>query len=376
MNITVAQEALKLAIARACAAVAGKPALPVLSHLLLEATPGRLILKATDLEVSIVTWAPAQVISEGAICLPAKLLADVVGGLPNDQISLTLDAHTQTTRLACGTSVSSIRGIEAEEFPTIPTLSDSEPAAILPAKLLHELLAQVAPCAAADDTRPVLAGVLLRLRDGSLTLAAADGFRLARCCTPIPTLTMAGEHIAPAKALRKLAKALGSEGDVALRFSRGGGHVAFASEAAILVARQIDGKFPDFERIIPKAYRTRSVLDTAELARAVKLASYFASSSQNVVRLTMTPGGDVTTGRLQLSANAVEVGDNTGDLNGAVEGEGGPIALNVHYLAEALEMLGSDQVVIETQTPQAPAVLRPVGSDAAYLHIIMPMSLR
>lgn len=376
MNITVAQDALKLAIARASFAVAGKPALPVLSHLLLEATPGRLTLKASDLEVSIVTWLPAQVSSEGAISLPARLLSDVVGGLPNAPLTLTLDPHTQTVKLTCEKSVSSIRGIEAEEFPTILTLNDTDPAATLSAKLLHELLDQVTPCAAADDARPVLAGVLLRLREGHLTIAAADGFRLASRRTPISPSSASGEHIIPAKALRKLAKALGSEGDVALRFSRSGGHVAFESETATLVARQIDGRFPDFERIIPKAYRTRSVLDTAELAKAVKLASYFASSSQNVVRLSMTPGDGTTTGRVQLSANAVEVGDNTGEVDGTIVGEGGPIAVNVYYLAEALACISSAQVTIETQTPQAPAVLRPASAPDDYIHIIMPMSLR
>src|SRR5690606_14840624 len=133
--------------------------------------------------------------------------------------------------------------------------------------------------------------------------------------------------------------------------------------------------FPDVERIIPQRYATRTVLDTAELAKAVKLASYFATASQNVVKLTMEPGGELGPGRLVISANAAEVGDNTGELDGMVQGEGGQIALNVKYLTEALGAIKTAQIAFESQTPQSPGVFKPVGQEG-YIHIIMPMSIR
>lgn len=375
MKTIVTQEGFKAAIARAAVAVAGKPTLPVLANLLLRADQGRLTLTATDLELGISTWVEAQVLEAGAITLPAKLLADVVGSLPNAPITLTTESRAQSAKLMCGTSTSTIKGIEADDFPSLPTLHDGDTIATIAARTLGAMLDQVAPCAAADDTRPVLAGVLLRLRDGALTLAAADGFRLARHSLPLPTIMQPDEHLLQAKALTKLGKVLGADGEVQIRASRGGSHVAFVSPIAQVIARQIDGKFPDFERIIPKAFHTRSVLDRVELAKAVTLASYFARSSQNVVKLTLTPGGDDCAGRVQISANAAELGDNAGELEGLIAGAGGPIALNVHYLADALAMIDTAQVAIETQTPQAPAVLKPVGADA-YIHIIMPMSLR
>ena len=117
------------------------------------------------------------------------------------------------------------------------------------------------------------------------------------------------------------------------------------------------------------------MLETAELSKAVKLASYFANNSQNVVRLTMEPGGELGPGRLVISANANEVGDNRGEIDGMINGDGGQIALNVKYLSEALSAIKTAQVAIETQTAQSPGVFKPVGQEG-YVHIIMPMSIR
>jgi DNA polymerase-3 subunit beta len=120
---------------------------------------------------------------------------------------------------------------------------------------------------------------------------------------------------------------------------------------------------------------TRTVLETADLAKAVKLASYFANASANIVRIMMESGGDLGPGRLTISANAAEVGDNKGQVDGMVHGEGGQIALNVKFLADAINAIKTPQIALETQTQQNPAVFRPVGAEG-YVHIVMPMTVR
>ncbi|NJN17868.1 MAG: DNA polymerase III subunit beta [Oscillochloris sp.] len=377
MKLTVLQENLKRGLATVSHAVAGKSTLPVLSNVLLATDGGRLKLAATNLEVGITHWVGAQVIEEGAVTVPAKLLSDVVSGLPNDRVTLTLDPRTQSIKVECARFTSNIKGIEAEEFPTIPTITDRDMAVNLPGGVLREAIDQVVFAAASDDTRPVLAGVLVRLRDNRLILAAADGFRLATRTVTLPE-PYGGpmEFIVPARALGELGRIAGeSDGNVGIVMTPGGGQVLFHTENTELVSRLIDGKFPDFERIIPQQHATRSILETAELAKAVKLASYFANASQNIVRLTIEPGGELGPGRLVISANASEVGDNTGELDGMIHGEGGQIALNVKYLAEALAAMKTAQVALETQSAQSPGVFKPVGQDG-YVHIIMPMSLR
>ncbi len=377
MKLTCLQENLKRGLATVSHAVAGKSTLPVLANVLLATDGGRLKLAATNLEVGITHWIGAQVSEEGAVTVPARLLADVVGSLPNDRITLTLDARTQTVRLECGRFTNNIKGIEADEFPTIPSVADREPAVSLAPDVLREAIDQVAFAAATDESRPVLIGVLVRLRDTRMYLAAADGFRLATRTVNLPEpVAQPMEFIVPARALAEVARiAADAEGNVSIIVTPGGGQVLFHTESTELVSRLIEGKFPDIERIIPQQYTTRVVADTLELAKAVKLASYFATASQNVVKLVMEPGGELGPGRLVISANAAEVGDNTGELDCMVQGEGGPIALNVKYLADLLGVVKTAQLAIETQSPQSPGVFRPVGQEG-YLHIIMPMSIR
>ncbi|MEI8167152.1 MAG: DNA polymerase III subunit beta [Chloroflexales bacterium] len=377
MKLTCLQENLKRGLATVSHAVAGKSTLPVLANVLLATDGGRLKLAATNLEVGITHWIGAQVQEEGAITVPAKLLADVVGGLPNDRVTITLDARTQTIKVECGRFTSNIKGIEADEFPTIPTIADKQPAAVLQPDVLREAIGQVAFAAAADDTRPVLAGVLVRMRENRLFMAAADGFRAATRIVTLPEpVSQQAEFIVPARALEELARIAGeAQGTISITLAPGGSQVLFHTETTELVSRLIDGKFPDVERIIPQQYLTRTILDTAELAKAVKLASYFAAASQNVIKLTMEPGGELGPGKLVISANAAEVGDNTGEIDGMIHGEGGQIALNVKYLSELLSSVKSAQIALETQSAQSPGVFKPVGQDS-YVHIIMPMSIR
>jgi DNA polymerase III subunit beta len=378
MQLSCLQENLKRGLAVIGHAVAGKSTLPVLSNVLLSTDGGRLKLAATNLEIGITHWIGAKVEDEGAITVPAKLLSDVVSGLPNDRVTLSLDARTQTLKVECGRFVNNIKGIEADEFPTIPTVTERDPLVSIPPTLLREAIDQVAFAAASDDSRPVLAGVLVRVRDTAAYMAAADGFRLATRTIALPEpVRNPQEFIVPARALSELARIAGdSEENVTVTVTPGGSQVLFHTETTELVSRLIDGKFPDLDRIIPQQYITRTVLETTELSKAVKLASFFANNSQNVVRLTMEPGaGEMGPGRLVISANANEVGDNRGEIDGMVNGEGGQIALNVKYLAEALGAIKTAQVAIETQTAQSPGVLKPVGQDG-YIHIIMPMSIR
>jgi DNA polymerase-3 subunit beta len=154
----------------------------------------------------------------------------------------------------------------------------------------------------------------------------------------------------------------------------GGGQVLFHTSTVDLVSRLIDGRFPDVDRVIPQQYQTRAVLDRQELTKAVKLASFFAVASSNVVWLCMDPGVGTEPGRFTISAHAVQVGDNKGQIDATIQGEGGQIALNVKFLSDAIAAISTPQIALETQSPQYPAVLKPVGPDDS-IHIIMPMTV-
>lgn len=371
MKIAVLQENFKRGLAIVGRAVAGKPTLPVLANVLLRADDSGLTLAATNLEIGTTHRIGAQVAVHGGTALPYKLLSDVVSNLPNDRVTLTLDTRTQTVKVECGRFTSNIKGIEADEFPTIPTLPESAEGARVPLDALREAINAVAFAAARDDSRPVLAGVLTRLGGGALALSAADGFRLATRTMALESDGSAIACIIPARALAELPHMFSGDEPVLVVLAPGGSQILFRAETTELVSRLIDGNFPDVERVIPQQYATRTVVGVAELAKAVKMASCFAVASNNVLKLSMKPDGGMA-----ISANAAEVGDNVSEIDAAVDGAGGVIALNASYLAEYLaSVVKAPQIAIETQAPTAPAVFKPVGADGN-IHVIMPMNIR
>jgi DNA polymerase III subunit beta len=379
MIVTILQESLKRGLAIVSNAVAGKSTLPVLANVLIATDGGRLKLAATNLEIGLTHWIGAEVEVEGAITLPAKLLSDVVNSLPNDKVMLTLDARTQSVKIECGRFTTNIKGIEADEFPAIMASGLTHiggnvppPIVTLPADLLTAALHQTVFAAVKDDSPPVLAGVLMRVNGPALFLAAADGFRLAVRLLTLPEASDGFEVIVPARALDTLTKIAVNADSVAIRLTGGGNQIMFSTDDTELSSRLIEGRFPDVERIIPTQYTTRAIVDTVALAKAVKLAAPFATASQNVIKLTMQTGEP---GQIAISANASEIGDSAGEIDAAVTGEGGPISLNVAFVAELLGVIKASSIAIETQTPQSPAVIKPVGVDG-YTCVIMPMSPR
>jgi DNA polymerase-3 subunit beta len=290
-------------------------------------------------------------------------------------VQLILDERTQTVQVTCARSVANIKGIEADEFPSIPSIDADEPTVLLPPDLLKTAIDQVAFAAASDDTRPVLAGVLLRMQGNTATLSASDGFRLAIKTIDLPEPVKAPQEvIVPARALQEVSRIIGDD-PVEVTITSSGGQILFHSGSVDLISRLIDGKFPDLQRVVPQQYATRAVLERSALIQATRQASVFATSSANIVKLHGESGGEFGPGRLTITTNAVEVGDNKAELEGQVVGEGGQIALNVKFLQEALGAIGTPQVAFEMQTPSSPAVFRPVGDDSL-LVIIMPMNFR
>jgi len=350
----------------------------VLGNIWVGSDEGALRLAATNLQVAIAVrldgWAFER---EGATTLPARLLAGVVGALPAETLSLAHDGRAEATRITCGAFETTLKGIAAAEFPRIPSIRGALPDFRIRAGELIDAIATVACAAAGDDTRPILTGVCLRLDGTRAALAASDGLRLAERMLALDAPAARQELVVPAGALLEVAKAfrgLGADDEVEVVVEDG--HVLLHTAQVDVIVRRLEGAFPPYERVIPAACASRLVLDTHQLRRAVRLAATIAASSGNVLRLTIAPGASAAT--LTLRANAAEVGDNQGVVEGALtQGAGGQVALNARLLADALACIDTAQVALEISGERQPVVVRPVGERApAYLHVVMPMTLR
>jgi len=376
MKVTVLQENLARGLSIVSRAVSPRSTLPVLSNILIASDEGRLRLSATNLELGITCWIAARIDEEGSTTVPARTFADLVNTLPGDQVQLMLDVKTQSLHVKGGTSNNDIKCIDAQEFPPLP-VPEMDGAVQLNVADFKEMIQQVAFAASTDEARPVLMGVLLHVEKDKLTMAAADGFRLsvrkAILSNPVPQPL---NLIIPARALNELARVAGdSEEPIYMVSPKNRGQVLFRVKDVEVVSQLIDGTFPDYQQIIPRNYKSRTLVSTASLLKACKQAEIFAREGSNVARFDIKQAnGEMQPSEVEISATSEETGKNETIVEATVDGGSVLIAFNVKFLREALEVIRTPNVALETSAANAPGVVRPVGDDN-FLHVIMPMHL-
>ncbi len=375
MKVTVLQESLAHGLSVVSRAVSPRSTLPVLSNVLIATDEGRLRLSATNLELGITCWIGAKIEEEGSTTVPARTFVDLVGTLPAEQVSLSLNAQTQVLNVRAGASNTDIKCIDAQEFPPLP-VPEMDGAILLNVADFKEMISQVVFAASVDEARPVLMGVLVNVDKDTLTMAAADGFRLSvRKGTLSQPAAQPVSAIIPGRALSELAR-VATDGNemISMVLPKGRGQVVFRMKEVEVVSQLIDGTFPDYQQIIPRSYKSRTILSTPALLKACKQAEIFAREGSNVARLNIKANGDLEPGAVEISAQSEETGSNETVVAATIDGVGLLIAFNVKYLREVLEVVKSPNVALETSAPNAPGVVRPVG-DENFLHVIMPMHL-
>ncbi len=359
-------------------AVTPRSTLPVLSNILIKTDGGeRLRLSGTNLELGISAWIDAKVEKEGGLTVPARTFADLVSNLPSREVTLTVDIPTQTLNVKCGTLNTDIKGISADEFPPMPA-PDLDEAIPLNVANFKEMINQVVFAASTEDSRPNLTGVHMSFEDEMLEMAATDGYRISISRAP-----MAGvgkqklEALVPARALSELSRvAVNGDETLKMTFPPGRGQVIFHLKDVELVSQLIEGNFPpNYNAIIPPTFKTRTVLSTSDMLKACKQTEIIAREGNYIARLDIQPdeNGDGIA-QLDISANSEQTGSSEVIVDASVEGVPLLISFNIRYLREALEVIKTPTVILETNAPNTPGLLRPVD-DESFKHIIMPMNI-
>jgi DNA polymerase-3 subunit beta len=372
MNVSVMQENLARGLGVVSRAVSSRATLPVLANVLLKTEESGLKLTATNLEIGINCWVPGKVEESGEITVPARLLTDLVASLPNQRIDLQLSSKDRTLKVTCGGSRSSIKGIDADEFPVVAAIGEA-PATSVDGRALRDALQQVVFAAASDESRPILTGVLTKLTGDTMTLAAADNYRIAvRSLKLEKPVSPEMSIVVPARSYAELMRILpDAEAPIEITITPNKSQVLFHVEGIDLVSRLIEGQFPNYEPVIPQSHASRAVLDREAFLSGARRASIFARDSANIVKIEF--GGESSNGEgVSISAHAADVGDNADTLEAAVEGSPTSIAFNARYLLDVLTNLGTDEAALELSGPLAPGVVRGVGKDD-YVHVIMPV---
>ncbi len=373
MKLSCLQENLNRGLGIVGRAVATRTTLPITNNVLLATDKGRLKLVATNLEMAISCWIGAKIEEEGAITVPARLLTEFVSSLPSDTIEASLSPQTKTFGLKCARFEARISGVDAKDFPPIPSVDEGINTKV-EVDFLRQGINQVVFAAATEESRPVLTGVFAQFEGDSVTLAAADGFRLAVYKLPISgTVSEKTEVIIPARALSELNRLMAEQEEaVEITLNPGKSQVLFRLKNTELVSQLVQGTFPNYAQLIPQSYNTRVIVSVTDFLRATKTASIFARDGSGIVRLMITPGGEAVPGKLTVSARSEEIGDDVGEIDATVEGDEAKIAFNGKYLNDVLSVLQETQVSLETTNPSSPGLIRPVGKDN-YTHVVMPM---
>ncbi|MFU8770853.1 MAG: DNA polymerase III subunit beta [Anaerolineales bacterium] len=375
MKVTVLQENLAHGLNIVSRAVSPRSTLPVLSNVLVATDEGRLRLSTTNLELGITCWIGAKIEEDGSTTVPARTFTELVSTLSDQQVEMTLSVRTQTLNVHSGASNTDLKCIDSQEFPPLPPV-DTADGISLKVTDLKEMIRQVAFAASADEARPILTGVLVNVSGDQITMAAADGFRLsvrkAELASPVSRPISV---VIPARALNELARIISDKDEaLTMHLPTGRGQVIFRLNDIELVSQLIEGTFPDYEQIIPRSRKTRTVVATSAFLKACKQAEIFAREGSNIARIKIQAGDEMQPGLVEISGQSEETGSNQTSVDASIEGDPILIAFNVRFLREVLDVITAPNVALETTQDTSPGVVRPVGEDD-FVHVIMPMHL-
>lgn len=361
MKLQVTQENLNRALNSVARVANTRGTLPVLANVLIKTSNNRLSLSATNLDIAITHYIGAKVKDEGSITVPARLMQDFVSSLPEGVIELNLE----DTKLHITTNQynSMVNGILADDFPVMPAIKDGK-SWTTKAGLFKKALQQVVFAASNDETRPVLTGVLLQTLEGKLYMAATDSYRLAE--KQLGANKQDINLLVPASAMQDLLRVLDDD-ELDLKITHNNQQALFQVGDIELVTRLVDGKYPDYRKLIPGSFSTKAVLKRADLVNVTKVSSLFARESAGSVTIEV----DEKTGQLSIRSVASQLGENTATAPAKAAGSG-TITLNSRFLLDGLNALSGDEVSFGFNGKLEPTLLTdPANPD--YQHIIMPL---
>lgn len=367
MNLTITKDQIIAGLQSVQNVVSTRTTLPILSNVLLRAEDNHLEITATDLDVTVACKVEAKVAKPGATTLPVKKLFGIVREL-NGEIEIETD-EKNIASVRSGSSYFKIHGLGADEFPPMPQIKDDKKVT-LSQETIRGMLKKTAFAVSTDESRYVLNGIFISLKEGKMTFVATDGRRLALVDEEVDISEKSnGEFIVPAKAVNELTRLLQDKGSVEIKFGENQASFALQNEnsfSVLLITKLIEGNYPNYRQVIPGEAKERIPLVREELQQALRRAEIMTSEKANSVKLAFGKNN------LTITANSPEVGEARETLAINYKGKEFAIAFNPRYLIDPLAALTEDEVFMELIDELSPGVLKINGP---FLYVVMPMRL-
>jgi len=382
MNLTISKEQLINGLQAVQNVVSTRTTLPILSNVLIRAEGDRVEFTATDLDVTVACAVEASVKKPGSSMVPVKKLFGIARELPPGEIDLEVD-DKNVCSIRSGASFYKINGLSADEFPPMPKFKE-EKKVVVPQKTMKGMMKKTSFAISTDESRYVLNGIFISLKDHKMTMVATDGRRLAMVDKEVDVSEKSqGEFIAPGKVVSELNRLLMDKGEVEIRYTDNQASFTLKEEKGgyiLIVTKLIEGNYPNYRQVIPNEVKEHVTLVREELLHALKRAEIMTSDKSNSVKLTFGKNN------LAITANAPEVGEARESIAINYKGKEMAIAFNPKYMIDPLNSLTNDEVYIELIDELSPGVLKEKpqtsesaetseGSEGTFLYVVMPMRL-
>ena len=372
MNVTCLKEDLKKNLDNALRIVKYNSTLPILNNFLLSTEKGMLKISSTDLEIGFTSLVPSKILKDGSITVPAQLLNQFVGNLPNK--NLNLEVKDSKLYLNCDNIKASINGLNADDFPIIPKVKNDSVLTVN-SKLFKDSLNCVVNSSAVSDARPEISSVYVKISPDQIKFIATDSFRLAH-----KTIFLSGDLkekikinfeqsrniIVPLRTAGELLRILGDQ-DNSVRVVVDQNQILFDFDNTNLVSRLVEGNYPDYEAIIPKSSETKCYLNKNDLEESIRLAGCFSSKLNDVTIKT-----NAVKSQMEIFSNNSEYGSHHAKIDSEIKGKDTAIVFNWRYLLDGLKNIDSDELVLEFNGDQKPAVIKPAKNND-FFYILMPI---
>jgi DNA polymerase-3 subunit beta len=367
MKVSTARDVLLAQLQTVTRAASTRSAVQALSGVQVQATAGAIELRATDMEIGLRVPVDGEVVREGAVVLPARLLVDVVRALPGATVSLELRPSEQDVEIVAGSATFHIRTLRLEDFPPFPEPEDGGRVEV-PAAAFVETVLKVARSASRDETRPVLTGILVSAAESDLRMVATDSYRLSVKETTLDA-PLAGpfEANVPARALQELTRIVQHVEAEKLAVSVRTNQVIFEAGGVVLSSRLIDGQFPNYRQLLPDTYEHELQLAGAEATEVVRRISLLAQKNAPL-RLAFSEG------ELTVSARTPDVGEARESMPVPFQGEPLEIGFNPEFLRDGLEAVESGDVVLKLISPLRPGLIE-AADGSGFQYLLMPIRL-
>jgi len=366
MKFTCIKSVLQAAVNIASRAASSKSPIPALEGILLEAGPAGLKLTGYDLKKGIYTSIDADVAQPGSIVLGAKIFGDIVRSLPEGMV--TVKSEGLNVSITCENSDFKIIGIDFNDYPELPSI-DQHSGISLPQNILGEMIRQTIFAVSDNEARPVYTGEMFEIADGSLTLVAVDGYRLALRREKIDKEMDSYSFIVPGSALSDLEKLCG-DNDEDVTIALGSKHISFTIGRTVIISRRLEGDFLNYRKTVPSVFNVTVRTDRHMLQRTVERVSLIIDDKiKNPLRCTF---GD---NEIRIvCATALGKAEDVCAVDG--NGKGLEIGFNNRYILDALKAAPAEEVDVCLNTGSSPCVINPADGSDKFLYMVLPVRLK